>query len=202
MAHTIKDVDGLKVYVVSDMNRRYDEDGNLVSQKDMGGLEIVHARDIATYYNIPLHTIGKGANAVPGIWSMVHDNEIGQRVPYNTEETKSGDRHIRTWKILKDANGEPRDTKEMVIKTTRHWDAGKSGAGLLTDKPLLDEIDDGMYVKLSDLRDYASVMGWEKGKGRPGQAAKIAATNDEKLDKMAEAITALTKLVASLAVKK
>lgn len=206
MAHTVRNHDGMKVLVVHDMNRRYDEDGNLTLSKEMGDLEIVHASEIAKYYGIPLRTIGRGDNEVRGIWAMVFDNEIGQRVPYNSEETKPGDRNIRTWRVKrKDADGNPIEREEKVVRATKSWDQnGDQKSQLAGNVPILDEIDDGMYVRLEDVLIFAEGQGWTKGGGRPGAAVamKVAAANDEKLDKMMEAITALTKLVAAVATKK
>ncbi len=194
--HTEKNHDGMKVLVVSDMNRKFDEDGNLVSSKDMGNVEIVHASEIAKHYGIPLRTIGTGDNEVPGIWAMVHQNEIGQRVAYNSDHAERGNRHIRTWRIIKDANGQPIDTEERIVRATRHWNTN----GIQGDKLVTDETDDGMYVKLSDLLEFASTQGWSKGAGRPNVegVAKRAISLDDKLDGLASAMLHQAKVIEGL----
>ncbi len=192
MTHTVRDHDGMKVLVVHDMERRFDDDGKLVSSKAMNDLEIVHAQEIARYYGIPLRTIGRGDNEIPGTWAMVFSNEIGQRVPYNTEETRPGDRNVRVWKVIKDAAGNPMDTEEKVVRAKVHYDGNKP-----TGFPLVDELDDGMYVRLEDLLTYAAAQGWTKGGGRPGVVAPAAIrSTEDKLDKLVELIQGLAQIVA------
>lgn len=193
MTHSIRDHDGMAVVVVHDMNRRYDEDGKLISSKEMDNTEIVHAKEIAKYYNIPLRTIGKGDNEIPGIWAIVHSNEIGQRVPYNTEETRPGECNYRIWRVIKDAAGNPMDTEERIIRSTVHREAGGKADG----GPLVEELDDGMYVRLSDLLPYAEAQGWTKGGGRPGVVAPAALrSSEDKLDKLTALVQGLAEIVA------
>jgi hypothetical protein len=193
MTHTVKDVDGLKVLVVTDMDRRYDEDGNLKSSKAVD-LELVHAKEIARHYAIPFRDVGMGDNRVRGVWSMVFENEIGQRVPYNNEEQVPGDRNVRQFKIVRDAAGNPIDTEERIVRATRHHES----SGNLTAIPLMMDTDDGMYVKLADLQEFASANGWRKGAGRPGKEASAIATSntDQKLDKLADLVASLAQIMA------
>jgi hypothetical protein len=200
MSHTEKDHDGMKVLVVADMNARFDEEGKQVSAIDMEGLEIVHATEIAKYYGVPLRSIGQGDNEVKGVWAMVHANEFGLRVPYNSEASRRGNRNVRAWKVLKDANGNPLNTKEEIKRyTTHHNDSGAA----MRDLPLIEELDDGMYAKLADVLEYAAAQGWKKAGGRPGTGATAAhadATND-KLDKLVDTVQALAQIIAQQAIQ-
>jgi hypothetical protein len=197
MAHTERSQDGMKVLVLQDMERKFDDNGTLLSSKDMGGLEVVHATEIARYYGIPLRDIGKGDNLIPGIWTMVFENTFGQRVPYNHEKTDpNSNRNIRQFSEIKDAAGKTVDTKEVIVRSKfHHRDSGKLERGM----PLAFETDDGMYVKLSDLLEYAEAQGWRKGAGRPHIEAKAknSASIDEKLDKLTDTLTALAQIVAA-----
>jgi hypothetical protein len=195
MTHTVEDHDGLQVCVVTDMHRRYDEEGKLVSAKTVDNLKIVHASEIARYYNIPLRTIGRGDNMIPGIWAIVHDNEIGQRVAYNSEASRIGDRHVRSFKIIKDAAGNPMETVEKISNLKVHHKAGGEPAD--GRPPLVEETDDGMYVRLDDLLVYAQGQGWTKGGGRPGVVAPVAlATSEAKLDKLTDLVQGLAQIMA------
>jgi hypothetical protein len=129
---------------------------------------------------------------------MVYSNEIGQRVPYNSEETAPGNRNIRQWRVIKDATGKPIDSEERVIRATRHHDHG----GNLSALPIIEQLDDGMYVKLDDLLEYAEGMGWAKGKGRPGldahHALKAAQSAEDRMAKVETSLASLTQLITGL----
>jgi hypothetical protein len=200
MSHTLREHDGLKVYVVTDMDRRFDEEGKLLSSKEVDNLELVHASDIAKYFGIPLRDIGKGDSLVPGIWTMVFENTFGQRVPYNDDHQIPGDRNVRQFVEIKDATGKVVDTKEkIVLSKFHHRDSGKLERGM----PLLIDTCDGMFVRLSDLLEYAEAQGWKKGAGRPHVEgkAKNSASVDEKLDKLTDLVTGLATIMAQQVVQ-
>lgn len=156
MAHTYETrEDGLRVVVVGELTKRYDPiTKKEVAQRDAPAEPIVHASEIAKYYGIPLRDIGE----TPGVWSLVHTNVIGQRVPYNTEETRPNHRYIRIHEHVFNQAGLPIDTRERIIEN-------KNAQPI--QYAMTDETDDGMYVRLSDLLEYAAAEGWSKGGGWP-----------------------------------
>jgi hypothetical protein len=175
MAHTKETrEDGLAVLVVSDMNRRLDpRTGKPLAARKFDDV-IVHAKAIAEYYKIPMRDIGQGDNRIPGIWSMVHENTIGMRVNYNNEEKTASDRYVRKWeKIFNDA-GQPIDTKETIVREDHEV-----------------ETDDGMYVRLSELLEYAEANGWTKGGGRPQHAGPTQAAQVDVASIVAAVLAAL-----------
>ena len=171
MAHTYEErEDGLRVVVVGDLTKRYDPlTKKEIAQRDAPAEPIVHASEIARYYGIPLRTIGSGDNEVPGVWAMVHTNEIGQRVPYNTEESRPNHRYIRIHEHVYSAAGIPIDTRERIIEN-------KNAQPI--QYAMTDEVDDGMYVRLSDLLEYANAQGWTKGGGWPKHQPVVAPAVD------------------------
>lgn len=151
MPHILEDRDGMQVLVVSDMGKRFDlETGLEIKRRSIENLAIVHSTEIARYYGIEHADVGMGDRKVPGVWNLVHDNIIGQRVAYNSETQAESDRYIRDWLILKDGQGRAYDTKE-IIKAV---------------KQVLDT-DDGNYVRYDDLVKFAKAQGWTKGGGLP-----------------------------------
>lgn len=170
--HTDKNHDGMAVFVVSEMHKRHDEDGNEIPGKPMPNVEIVHVNEIANYYGLDPRDV----------WPLVHGNVMGQRVAYNTEDMVDDDRSVREWKVLKNGAGQPTDTKE-VIKSVKYK----------------LETDDGMYAKLSDVLRYARIEGWTKGGGLPTTTKQVeasASATDAKIDKLTDAITVLAQVVA------
>ena len=159
MAHEFTEIDGMKVLVVSAMNRRFDENGvELHTREFPEKLQIVHAEEIARYYGLDYQDVGYGDNRIPGVWSLVHGNIIGQRVPYNAETSAPLDRQVIVWEVIKDGRGMPIDTKE-VIKINDNKTPGQ------THYELTQETDDGMYVRLDDLMKFAKVRAGQKGQG-------------------------------------
>ena len=151
MAHTIEDRDGMQVLVVSDMGARFDpETGLEIKRRGVDNLAIVHSSEVARYYGIEHADVGMGDRRVVGVWNLVHDNIIGQRVAYNSETQAESDRYIRDWLVLKDGQGRAYDTKE-IIKAV---------------KQVLDT-DDGNYVRYDDLVKFAKAQGWTRGGGLP-----------------------------------
>lgn len=187
--HSVTDYDGMKVLVIHQMNKRFDpETGLELPQRKMDDVKVVHSTEIANYYGLPHHDIGIGKERQLGVWSFVFHNMIGQRIIYNTEETEPTDRYIRDWRKIVDSRGVAVDTKEIVkIDDTEH------GAYKVR------EIDDGMYVRLSDLLEYAKVMGWKKGGGFP--AGKVEAASEDRMSRLESLVEQLLLAVATGAQK-
>lgn len=177
MAHDIIDHDGMRVLRVSDMHRRFDpKTGEPLPVRQVNA-DIVHYTAIAEYYGLDPRDV----------WPLVHQQVMGPRVPYNTEDKQPGTRQIRRWKIITDKQtGQPLDTKEEIVETNVHWDGNK-----LTGVPIIDDQDDGMYVRLKDVERYAKAQGWRKGAGLPEKTGRTAASagTEEKLDKLIEMMT-------------
>ena len=153
--------DGMEVLTLTEMNRRFDKNGNELARRQLGNLEVVHAKQIAEYYGLDYADVGYGDNVQLGVWSLVHRNIIGQRVPFNNEETVECDLIKFDWEVIKDGTGKPIDTKEIRV-----------------EQKFQAETDDGMYVRLSDLKRYAKRQGWTKGGGWPAKNAPAAPTVD------------------------
>jgi hypothetical protein len=161
--HDVSDHDGMKVLTVHQMNKRFDKNGKELPVRDMKGLQIVHASEIADYYGLDLQDVGFGDNRQIGVWTLVHQNMIGQRVPYNSEEIKPLDRIVRVWKEIKDARGLTVDTEEIILVNKDP-----------TKYEVMQETDDGMYARLDDVLRYARANGWSKGGGWPAKNQKQA----------------------------
>lgn len=149
--------DGMTVLVVSEMNKRFDAEGVELPTRDMKGSEIVHASEIARYYDIDLQDVGFGDNRVMGVWSLVFGNHMGQRVPYNSEATAQSDVNRREWRPIKDSRGQTIENKEKVV-----------------NHKVIIETDDGMYANYADVLRFAKANGWTKGGGRPVKGAAPA----------------------------
>ena len=151
MTHSVIDKDGMRVLVVSDMNKLFDpETGLELKRRAVDNLEIVHSTEIARYYGLDHNDVGFGDSKVMGVWNYVYGNLIGTRVPYNTDEEVPAERFVRAWEILKDGQGRPYDTKEKVV-----------------GQKFLKNADNGMYVRHSDLVKFAKAQGWKKDGGWP-----------------------------------
>ena len=151
MTHTLIDRDGMQVLVVSDLGARFDlESGLEIKRRAIDNLAIVHSTEIARYYGIEHADVGTGDHKVVGVWNLVHDNIIGQRVAYNSETKTTSDRYIRDWILLKDGQGRAYDTKEVIKEV-----------------PQVLDTDDGNYVRYDDLMKFAKAQGWTKGGGLP-----------------------------------
>lgn len=158
MAHAHYDHDGMDCLVIDEMQRRLDpKTGKPLPARKMAGLKIVHASEIARHYGLDLADIGFGDNRQLGVWSLVNNQLIGRRIPYNSEETTIGNHIVRDWNVLKDVTGRAYDTEEILV-----------------EKPLTLETDDGFYIALDDVLKYAKVNGWTKGGGWPAKAASAA----------------------------
>ena len=147
--HAALDIDGMRVLAVSKFQDRVDKQKRPLPGRTFDPpLQIVHARDIASYYGLDIRDV----------WPAVHGNEMGQRVPYNTGTQKASNRTEHYWRPEQDAYGQTH-----MIEDVR-------------EVPQTVDIDDGIYARLSDVLYYAKAKGWAKGAGLP-QGANQAATD-------------------------
>lgn len=182
MAHTEMQVDGLRVLRVAKMPPQFRAQpmpGVAFEQHREGKawiereplkepVDIVHAKDIAEYFAIDIQDV----------WPLVHQNVIGRRVPYNSGETEQHDYSEPRWEPQPDDHGNTH--MERVV----HYPVGTF------------EVDDGMYVRLSDLTRYARNNGWKKGAGLPEKTAMRSASTG--LDELRELVVGLAKSVDGL----
>lgn len=159
--HQVEDRDGLRVLVVSDMQKHFHpQTGEELPSRKLN-TTIVHGKDIAEYYGIPYRTI-IGADPVrdyvKGVWELIFDNEIGLRVNYNSEMTDKDTIEAMTWV------NDKRNSDGMVISKKLERKQFRVSR----------ETDDGMYVRYDDLMEYVAAQGWTKGGGRPKKDAPVA----------------------------
>ena len=102
----------------------------------------------------------------------------GRRVAYNTGDfgkPKDANRNERYWRDGTDIHG----NKTKVERIRR--------------VPYVQEADDGMYVKYTDVLYFADSQGWTKGGGKPKSKEAQQTTSD--LSLLSQQIAELTKLM-------
>lgn len=149
--HKIDNRDGMRIFQIHQMQARSDKRGRPIVGKSFDPpLEIMHASDIAEYYGLDIRDV----------WPLVHENLMGQRVPYNTGETKQDSHTERHWVTELDDHNQPQQVEAV------------------REVPITMDIDDGMYMRLKDVLYYAKAKSWTKDGGLPVSAAQAAASSD------------------------
>jgi hypothetical protein len=170
--HTVEDRDGMRVLVVTSMQDSASFDSGeqvIIEGKQLEEpTPIVHVNDIAKFYGLD----------VRDVWPLVHANAMGQRVAYNTGDfgkPKDANRNERYWRDGTDIHG----NKTKVERIRR--------------VPYVQEADDGMYAKYTDVLYFADSQGWTKGGGKPKSKEAQQTTSD--LSVLSQQIAELTKLM-------
>jgi hypothetical protein len=183
--HTVEDRDGMRVLVVTSMQD--------LSSMQSGSLEIiegnkleeptaiVHANDIAKYYGLDIRDV----------WPLVHANAMGQRVSYNSTPTEDKDSPTPGKPILPMTKNSNRNERYWVDGYDTH--GNKTKVERVRRVPYVQEPDDGVYAKYTDVLYFADSQGWTKGGGKPKSKEAQQTTSD--LSVLSQQIAELTKLM-------
>lgn len=180
MTHAVEDRDGMRVLVVTDLGRRFHPDTGQEIPARRVDAALVHSTEIARYYGLPHASVfdHRGNMVEAGVWELVHQNTIGLRVNYNTEDKRADNKDVREWDRIKDQAGHVIDTKEKIV---RHY--GQS------------ETDDGMYARYDDVIRYAKANGWTPGGGWPKKDQVVVQSAPLDPTMLAQIVAATTQAV-------